>query len=298
MVDRGLLTLTGASTVPDAWRALLPNYHSGQKIAIKVNFNNTKSCDSTEYEIDAIAEPVNAVIKGLTQIGVSETDIWIYDAVRAIPSRFESAIQYGNVSYFDKYCRGTSGFSSNDPNAFVVFGIGGMEANRISDVLINANYLINMPIMKRHSMAGVSLAFKNHFGTIEKPMKLHDYINLYDSNYSENYTPLVDVYRNPHILEKTILIIGDGIFSALSTDSPPVLWDSLGNHLPNSIFLATDPVAADCVMCDVLGGESEMRSGSDDYLKLASGAGLGVFERGTPFESTGYNQIDYQYEEL
>ena len=37
MVDQGLMALIGTSTVADAWQALLPNYQSGQAIAIKVN---------------------------------------------------------------------------------------------------------------------------------------------------------------------------------------------------------------------------------------------------------------------
>jgi hypothetical protein len=38
-------------------------------------------------------------------------------------------------------------------------------------------------------------------------------------------------------------------------------------------------------------------SGSDDYLKLAAAADLGVFERGDPWGS-GYTKIDYQNIEL
>ena len=39
MVDRGVMELTGRKTRVDAWRALLPNYVSGQRVAIKVNLN-------------------------------------------------------------------------------------------------------------------------------------------------------------------------------------------------------------------------------------------------------------------
>ena len=46
-------------------------------------------------------------------------------------------------------------------------------ATRVTDLLIAARYLINMPIMKKHGMAGVSLTFKNHFGSIDNPAGLH-----------------------------------------------------------------------------------------------------------------------------
>ena len=90
MVDRGLLELTGATTVVEAWQQLIPDYQTGQKIAIKVNFNNTRLCESTVAVIDALMEPVNAVAKGLIAMGVAPADICVYDAVRALPNRFVS----------------------------------------------------------------------------------------------------------------------------------------------------------------------------------------------------------------
>lgn len=297
MVDQGITALTGASTVADAWQTLLPNYQQGQGIAIKVNFNNALACDTTEFRINSIAEPVNAIIRGLKQIGVDESDIWIFDAIRAIPDRFVSKILYGNVRYFDTSCREPATFNSNDPNAFVVFETPGLpdDRTRISDVLISATYLINVPLLKRHTTPGVSLSFKHHFGTINLPRELHNYIDPSKSEYSSDYSPLVDIFRNPHVGNKTILTVGDGLFAARSADSPPELWTSLGNQSPNSIFLATDPVAIDSVMSDVLTGEYSLKQNYDDYLQVASDAGLGVFEHGTPWTGGTYNNIDYIY---
>jgi len=44
MVDRGVMELTGAPSLAQAWRILVPNYAPGKAIAIKVNFNNCWSC--------------------------------------------------------------------------------------------------------------------------------------------------------------------------------------------------------------------------------------------------------------
>jgi uncharacterized protein (DUF362 family) len=53
-----------------------------------------------------------------------------------------------------------------------------MLSEVVTDVLRNAT-LINMPIMKGgHPIAGVTLGFKNHFGTIDNPGGLHTYINV------------------------------------------------------------------------------------------------------------------------
>jgi len=50
-------------------------------------------------------------------------------------------------------------------------------------------------------------------------------------------------------------------------------------------------------MYDFLAAETTVPVGADDYLRLASDAGLGVFERGDPWGS-GYDQIDYLKTEL
>ncbi len=297
MVDQGVMALTGTSTVADAWRTLLPNYQNGQGIAIKVNFNNSTACDDTDGQIDALIQPVNAVVRGLKQIDVVEADIWVYDAIRWIPSRFITGSLYSNVRFFDKFCREKAGFSSNDPNAYVTFhppaGIPNPPAIRITDVVIKASYLINMPIMKPHGLPGVTLSFKNHFGTIETPFMLHDYVKLSSPYFRTNYSAFVDIYQNPHIANKTILTIGDGLLAAKIFNAPPSLWTTFGNHVPNSLFVSTDPVAMDCVMCDFLAAESTIPAEADNYLRVASNIGLGVFERGDPWGS-GYTQIDYE----
>ena len=300
MVDHGMITLTSASTVADAWQALLPNYQSGEGIAIKVNLNNSWACDETDGEIDAVIHPVNAIVRGLKMIGVNEADIWVFDAsYRWMPDRYVDGCQYANVQFFDRFCRNPAEFGSSDPDAHVVFsppsGIPVPSARKITDVLVNATYLIDMPIMKNHTGAGVTLAFKNHVGTVNNP-DLHDWIYLNGISYRTDYNPLVDLYCNTHIKDKTILIIGDGLFACKNRqDGRPSSWATFGGQLPHSMFLSADPVAIDCVMCDFLAAET--RDYADDYLRLASNAGLGVYERGDPWGS-GYSQIDYLKIEL
>jgi len=91
MVDEGMMALTGKPTVADAWRAVLPSYAPGEAIAIKANFNNAASCSYAGPEIDALMQPINAIVRGMKAIGVEESDIWVYDAIRARhPARVEA----------------------------------------------------------------------------------------------------------------------------------------------------------------------------------------------------------------
>lgn len=297
MVDEGMKVMTGKTNVADAWRTILPNYHPGQGIAIKVNFNNSGCSGSTL--IDGVIHPVNAVVRGLKEMGVAESDVWVYDAIRGLPGDFVNGCLYPGVRFFDDSCHEPAGFSSNDPNAFVAFhppaGIPMPPAERVSDVIINATYLINMPIMKLHSWGttGPSLGFKNHWGTIDNPSGVHDYILLGGQYRRPDYNALVDVYNNPHIRGKTVLTVGDGLFgSNKGYNQPPFMWKTFGNRPPNSLFLATDPVAIDCVMCDFVDAECTLDSSSYSYLQIAHQAGMGLYEHGDPWGS-GYQQIKY-----
>ena len=300
MVDRGVMELTGRKTRADAWRALIPNYVSGQRVAIKANLNNAWSVDDSDNVIDAAIEPVNAVIAGLKEIGVAESNIWIYDAVRAIPTRFRGGCPYPAVQFSGDWTSNPQGFSATETVSFdTPSGSQPLADQRISNVLVNADYLINMPLMKKHCCAWVTLSFKNHFGSIQDCAALHGYTFPYEDDYTSAYSPLVDIYKNPHFGPKTVLTIGDGLFGSRGAqNSVPEPWTSFGDDSPRSIFFSQDPVAIDSVMYDFLEAEVSVQDHGDDYLALAANAGLGVFEHRAPGASSReewYTQIDYRY---
>jgi hypothetical protein len=305
MVDLGLRQLTGATTQVEAWQKLIPGYQPGQKVAIKVNFNNTRDCVSTSPVIDALMQPVNAVATGLIAMGVAPADICVYDAVRALPDRFVGADLCG-VSFFDGWyqgvCRTEAGFTDLAETQVEFYPPSGvvMPEEHVTDVLMNATYLINMPIMKAHPLAGVTLGFKNHFGTISACGALHAFVDVVRKlpQYRTDYNPLIDLIRSPLIGGKTVLTIGDALFAAKGVAQAPVPWTTFGDQIPNSLFFATDPVAVDCVMHDLIVAEpgTSVPQGANNYLRLAADVGLGVYEPGDPWQEPfgdGYDSIRY-----
>jgi hypothetical protein len=321
MVEVGLIQLTGRSTVAEAWddlfRRVRPEgYQAGQKIAIKVNFNNVTSCTDQDDQIDALIEPVNALIGSLLAAGVREEDIWVYEASRRMPERFYNRRQYTGARYIDFYRYGDgcadaeATFNQVDASLRVVFAQSALSDRWLTDVLYQATYLINMPIMKYHGIHPVTLSFKNHYGSIDRVTdNLHAYIQPSNSQYSPYYSPLVDIYANPNIAGKTILVIGDALFGAkVGTTQPPTAWNTF-DGAPNSLFFAVDPVAVDCVMTDFIRIErnGSQMSGAYDYLFCAQEAGLGICEGtrndpgGDPWQTpygSGYNRIEYMRVEL
>ncbi len=304
MVERGLLELTGFGSLDNAWASLLPGYSTGSKIAIKVNLNNCRECDDNDNAIDALVEPVNALIRSLVQAGVQAQDVWVYDASRRFPERFYARRQYTEAQYIDRFGCGdrTATFDHVDASLRVSFSHPGMVTDRwLTDLLYDASYLINMPILKRHGTHPVTLGFKNHFGSLDNlggagDDNPHPYINPDDGRYSADFSPLVEINKNPNIAGKTVLTVGDGLFGAPSVGATPIPWDTFSGAA-NSLLFSRDPVAIDCVMCDLLRAEWGLDEAAYDYLMLAQQKGLGTFERGDPW-GAGYSRLGYVHVEL
>ncbi len=307
MVEEGLRQLTRAASAAGAWGILLPNYRSGQKIAIKINLNNS-SCSDSDYVIDALMEPINAVIGSLVSagIGVQASDIWVYDAIRSMPARVYSRRLYNQAHYVASSCGNyKSTFNHVDPSLRVAFSDPSMKTARwLTDLLYEATYLINMPIVKRHSSIPVTLGFKHHFGSLsdlggsgaDNP---HVHINPADSHYRSSYSPLVDIYSNPNIGGKTVLTVGDGLFGAPSVGAKPLPWtNTFSGEAFNSLFFSRDPVAIDSVMIGWLNAEWGVTDAAYEYLWLAEKAGLGRAEKADPRVIGSYERIDYVRVEL
>jgi hypothetical protein len=305
MLERGLVELTGVGSVGGAWATLLPGYSPGKRIAVKVNFNNCGGCDDSDNVIDALVEPVNALISSLVEAGVQAQDVWVYDAIRPIPARF-----YGRrVNQQARYIDGSgcadqvATFNHVHPSLKVSFSHPGMVTDRwLTDLLYHASYLINMPILKRHGAHPVTLGFKNHFGSLDNlggdgDDNPHPYIIPSDDRYSANFSPLVEINANPNIAQKTVLTVGDALFGASSVSARPEPWTTFGGSSPNSLLLSRDRVAIDCVMCDLLRAEWGLDPAAYDYLMLAEQRGLGTFEKGDPWGAR-YDRLDYRYVEL
>lgn len=47
---------------------------------------------------------------------------------------------------------------------------------RIYGVALDSDYLVNIPIVKRHGQANVTLGYKNHLGTISNADALHTWL--------------------------------------------------------------------------------------------------------------------------
>jgi uncharacterized protein (DUF362 family) len=326
MIQTGLKRLTGATSWADIWGVLfgtvrVGGYAPGQKIAFKVNLNNNRtsdtSCDTHGNVIDALPQPLLGAIRGMVAAGVQPSDIVIYDSIRDVPSYLRNPIlaAYPGVQFVGTgNCPGVTGPAhGKDPSLAVQFHDPNhyLQARSLANVLYDATYVVNVPILKRHSGDGaipVSLGFKNHFGSLDRISgngndDLHLYVSTTGSQYSAAYNPLPDIYLNDNIRKKTALTLGDGLFGAFGVGNDAAMSWSVFGGPANSLFFSADPVAIDCVMVDFIVAQGLVtKAHAYDYLFYASQVGLGLCEGthaspgGNPLQlpyGSGYTTIRY-----
>lgn len=306
MVATGVMSLTGAANVLDAWNTLIP-YQSGDAVVIKVNFNNAWSCGDTNNNIDAYPETVNAVIDGLTSIGVPANKIWITDPSRLIPDRFIAGIDNSDVQFYTSKGWGLCGGNSYQTN-YVAAGSSDASPTthpagdlvRPAQVFADAAHLINIPLLKGHGAGHMTLGMKNHYGSVtfsgssqdSERSRMHQYLEP-ALNPDHEKSILADICNNPHIKNKTRLILGDGLFGHPTTSWQSITkWQIFNDDDPNILFFGTDPIATDSVMCDYI-TEEQATTVIHSCLHHGAAMDLGIHDHWDGFESKQDASIDY-----
>jgi len=145
----------------------------------------------------------------------------------------------------------------------VIFYSDGKDEDHISKNLIEADYMINLPCLKAHARAGITIAAKNHFGShcrfsgawhLHRSLPCPDQNGDYSNGDMGNYRCFVDIMGHEHLGGKTMLIVVDGIWGAGEAVYPPNKWHSapFNDDWPNSLIISQDPVAVESVCFDFL----------------------------------------------
>lgn len=223
MMDTAIKGLAQIEDVGEAWKFLLPGINSGNRVAIKVNCINSS--------LSSHPEVANVIAEGLKQMsfGVGnfpENNIIIFDRTNY---ELTSAGYTINTSENGVRCFGTNnsgvGYSSES------YSVNGSNQKISTIVTEMADYIINLGVLKNHSIAGATLCLKNHYGTCHNPGQIH-------SNHCDPYIPALNAL--PVINDKQTMNIIDalyGIYSGGPGGSP--------QFIANKFILSQDIVAAD-----------------------------------------------------
>jgi uncharacterized protein (DUF362 family) len=227
LVDRAVTAYTGRANPLDAWKHIVISGGARDKvIGLKTN--------------------------GLGGRGISTHAALVF----AIAERLQQAgVKPGNIVVWDRNARDLQacGLSINtDPSRMRCFGsdVAGFEDTveswgssrvRFSKLLTReCAMVINLPILKDHSMSGVTFAMKNMYGVVERPQDLH----------GGGCNPgVADLNAFPLVRQKVKLTIGDAMTSVYEGGPgfrPEHLWQ------PNAIIVGEDRVALDQVAWGLL----------------------------------------------
>ncbi len=257
-------------------------YQAGEKIAIKINFNNCGSYTEEDNHLDASPYVIKALLRQLVNIvNVAQEDITIYDASRRIPNWFYNRVYYeefpadplipefADIHYVDGFGGASGREKVIASNEFVHFAGGTCAYRTLPTCVINADYLINMPLLKRHPIkTGVTLSGKNFFGTwMEDVYPVHPY---HEDSFIPGYpAPQTDLFAHADIGGKVVLYIGDGLYATCIDHRTLGKFQMypFNNDWTNSLYFSQDPVAIDSVMFDFLHTEgTNPVEGSQFYL--------------------------------
>jgi hypothetical protein len=295
MMKESLTSLTGQMDEKSSWTALFNDFNSkhgkmvmtyqaGEKIAIKINTNNTYGHENSP-EINATPQLVLSLLKSLVnEAGVLQESITVFDASRFITDNIfdKCHAEFPGVIFVDNIGGDGRTKSAYVENAIPYSVDNGKLATGLAKCVLEADYLINMALLKGHVGQGVTLCGKNYYGatSIYNDWRKNAHNNFNPSRDGKaQYLTFVDFMAHKDLGEKTLLFLIDGIYgSKLVNGAPGPRWQMapFNNNWGCSLLASQDPVAIDAVGLDFLRTEwpeAPDMAFSDHYLLEAAQAG-------------------------
>jgi len=309
MVSDAIQKLTETETDAAAWDALFRyfnekhgkgdfGYTAGEKIVVKLNFNGVsqgkdKINTSPQIAYTVLDQLINVVGVAQSDIGIGDPNI-NFDT----PHWNKCESVFPDVTYWGNW-GGRTPVEQSEEKA--IFTSDGKMSDWLPQEYLDAAYMINIPVFKKHHRGGISLTSKLHFGSFT-PFNgdaFHWHYSLpapdgrgdvSNGEYGA-YRCFVDIMGHKDMGDKTVLFLVDGLWSSINWGHPSIKWrmEPFNNDYPNSIFASQDPVAIQSVGFDFLyyefdenhptEGENDWGdnhgpfphyAGSDDFLHQAA----------------------------
>jgi len=251
-----LTELAGEQQVEKAIRKYLPNGVIGIKTnCLARSFNSTPT---------ALTDALSLL---LTQAGFDENDIIVWERTSHELAKAGYTL---NASSVGRRCLGTDAYGVGYSRGFHTSGEVNSLVSRILTDLVHYN--INLPVLKDHSIAGLSGGMKNMFGAINNPNKYHD----------NNCDPFCAHVNNLEpIKKKNRLTVLDAV-KVQYNGGPGFVSEYISYY--NSIIISDDPVAADRIGLEILKHARQVNGLPPlekvgrpvKYLKSAESIGLGT----------------------
>jgi hypothetical protein len=305
------------------------NYAAGEKIFIKINESsawsgninttNLSKVNGAQYGMSETSPAmVLSVLHQLVDIvHVAQTDIYIGDPIRDIYKEWYDQWhpKYPNVHYlgYDNYTnlgreqvkrsssaatkihysdRGTI-LRENVMYPTSVFGKDPIWYDSLYTIYEDAEYMLNIPQLKGHMRAGMTMFAKNHFGSQSRSSAGHLHNGLpcpAEMDYGDTsrlgyglYRVQVDLMTQSILRKKNLVFLLDALWGTDYEQDKPLKWKMapFNNTYSSSVFASFDNVAIESVGYDFLRSEFTVANitgkyafvqmrGADDYLHQAA----------------------------
>ncbi|MES1257588.1 MAG: DUF362 domain-containing protein [Acidobacteriota bacterium] len=292
MMRKGLQELTGAPSWSDGWRML---FEKGDVVGIKVSPVGGKNLSS-----DALV--LQEILAGLKEAGVPTRDIVVFNRYKeetiaaGIDKWLPPGIRWEAAS--EKYDEWQHDMGGYDPDHYMEmalikpgesFSDAHMRRSYVARVVTKQiNKFINLPVLKHHQSAGVTICLKNmSHGMVNNVNRSHTTPTL---NACGVFIP--SVVSLPVIREKATLHICDAVkasFHGGPGGRAKYIWEH------KTMYFATDPVALDKTGLRVIDAkrqqmgmlplalakpdaDSHYLNSQIEHIEIAGMLGLGVFE--------------------
>lgn len=223
LLDRAMENLFTVSKAQQAWQQL---FKKDDIVGIKINCLAGKGISTHE-------ELVAAIIEGLTNAGIAQRNIIIWDRANRDLEKAGFQIKM-NSNEVKCYGNDQFGYTAN------IYEYGAVGSH-LSNILVHqCTAIINVPILKDHGIVGVTNALKNFFGAIHNPNKYHD-------NKGDPY--VADVNMLSEIRSKVRITITDAL-TAQCEGGPPFMPQWAWHY--NGLIVGFDPVAIDTIAWEII----------------------------------------------
>jgi len=264
MLERALTDLTGAPTFENALARLV---HPKDVVAIKVNGIAGQVGATMAVNFEVIAR----LVEGVLAVGVPASQITVYEQY---PTYLMGCRV--NVRQFKLPSEVRTGTHNNRDHAMPKVAVYKQVLTRYCRFFTDASCVINLTMMKDHSLCGFTGALKNiTHGNIDNPHHHHDH----------QASPQIAVlYNHPIVQSRVRLHITDAF--KITYDKGPLDKDPKTRVPHGAVYVATDPVAMDTYGWKVIDEERKARnlpslkeSGREPaYIRAAGQFGLGIHD--------------------
>ena len=292
MMRKGIAELTGAPSWAEGWRTL---FEKGDVVGIKVSPVGGRNLSS-----DALV--LHEILAGLKEVGVPSKDVLVFNRYReetiaaGIDKWLPPDIRWDAASErYDEWQHDMGGY---DPDHYMEmalikpgedFNDAHMRRSYVARIVTKQiNKFINLPVLKHHQSAGVTICLKNmSHGMVNNVNRSHTTPTL---NACGIFIP--SVVSLPVIREKATLHICDAV-KASYHGGPGGKAQYIWEH--KTMYFATDPVALDKTGLKVIDDKRKavgmlplaLAKPDDDshylncqieHIEIAGMLGLGVFD--------------------